>query len=233
MKAPYKLLWLYILDECNHAGIWQVDLAVAQLKIGEKLNVERALSFFKSKIFVIDFGEKWFIPDFIDFQYGELNPDNRAHKSVISILAKFHLIDETYKIKELISPLQGAKDKDKDKDKDMDKDKAVPKKKQTDHLFKDSEFINVELFEDQFAGTDYEYCDLKIYHEKVKNWSASKGVKRIDWIATARNFMLGDKEKNKLILKSEYGKRDTENKEAEFGAEIDSLIKNRYGNSNP
>jgi len=32
MKAPYKLLWLYILDECDHAGIWQVDFDVDEIK---------------------------------------------------------------------------------------------------------------------------------------------------------------------------------------------------------
>jgi hypothetical protein len=122
MKAPYKLLWIYILDECDHAGIWQVDFEVAEIKIGEKLNKETAINFFKDKI--IAFDDKWFIIDFIEFQYGVLNPLNRAHNSVISILSKYNLLDESYKIKPLISPLQGAKDmdKDKDKDKDMDKD---------------------------------------------------------------------------------------------------------------
>lgn len=123
MKAPYKLLWLYILDECNHAGIWQVDMEVAEIKIGEKLKQETAIEFFGPKIIIIDRGEKWFIPDFIDFQYGTLNSENRAHNSVISILSKYSLIDsETGKIKEHLSPLQGAKDKDMDKDKVKDKD---------------------------------------------------------------------------------------------------------------
>ena len=54
MKAPYKLLWIYILDECDHAGIWQVDFEVAEIKIGEKLNKETALNFFKDKIIAFD-----------------------------------------------------------------------------------------------------------------------------------------------------------------------------------
>ena len=123
MKAPYKLLWLYILDECDHAGIWQVDIEVAQIKIGEALNTEDALKYFGEKVISFSNGEKWFIPDFIEFQYGQLKNDNRAHNSAIQILNKFNLIDEQNK--PLISPLQGAMDKDKDKvkDKEMDKDK--------------------------------------------------------------------------------------------------------------
>jgi len=117
MKAPYKLLWLFILDECDHAGIWQVDFPVAQLKIGEKLKHEEAILAFGNKIIPFDNGEKWLILDFINFQYGELNPANRVHESVINILKKYKLLNnENEIIKPLTSTLQGAKDKDKDKD---------------------------------------------------------------------------------------------------------------------
>jgi len=119
MKAPYKLLWLYILDECDHAGIWQVDFEVAQIKTGEKLNKAAALAAFGDRIFEFDGGQKWFVFDFIEFQYGTLNPLNRAHFSVITLLNKYGIDWEN---KPLTSPLQGAKDKDMDKD--MDKDKG-------------------------------------------------------------------------------------------------------------
>lgn len=122
MKAPYKLLWLYILDECDHAGLWQVDFEVAQIKIGERLNRETALKFFEGRILEVSDGGKWFVFDFIEFQYGDLNPLNRAHNSVLNLLKKYGI---DYKNKPLISPLQGAKDMDMVKDKDMDKDKGL------------------------------------------------------------------------------------------------------------
>lgn len=124
MKAPYKLLWLYILDECDHAGIWQVDFEIAEIKIGEKLNKETAVKVFEGKI--VPLNDKWFIIDFIEFQYGILNPQNRAHNSVILILSKHNLLDDEFKIKPLINPLQGAIDMDMDKD--TDKDKVKEKK---------------------------------------------------------------------------------------------------------
>lgn len=128
LKAPYKLLWLFILDECDHAGIWQVDIEIAQIKIGEKLKKSTAIEVFKDKIIEIDGGEKWFIIDFIDFQYGALNIENRVHESVIKNLKKFNLINSDYTIiKPLTSPLQGAMDKEKDKD--MDKSKEKDKEK--------------------------------------------------------------------------------------------------------
>jgi len=116
LTAPYKLFWFYILDDCDHAGIWQVEPEVASIRIGFDIDVKEAIKIFGNRIKVID-EYKWFIPDFILFQYGKLNPENRAHKSVITILEKFN-------IKDLISPLQGAKDKDKDKDMVKDKDKV-------------------------------------------------------------------------------------------------------------
>lgn len=155
MKAPYKLLWLYILDECDHAGIWQVDIEVAQIKIGEKLNLETAKEYFKGRILELDFGDKWFIYDFIDFQYGMLNEQNRAHNSVINILKK-HSID--FKNKPLISPLQGAKDKDMDKDKVKELDKDM-----------DKELENAEKFELIFPYNS----------EKFKTaWSVLVGMKK-------------------------------------------------------
>lgn len=116
LEGAYKLLWMYILDDCDHAGIWQVDLEVAQVRLGESLSSEQALKNFGDKVIPFDNGEKWFIPDFIDFQYGELNPENRAHNSVLTLLTKYNLIS---KKKPLTSPLQGAMDMDKEKDKEQ------------------------------------------------------------------------------------------------------------------
>ncbi len=138
MRAPYKLLWLYIIDECNHAGIWQVDMEVAELKTGEKLKIDESIKSFGDKIIVIDKGEKWFIPDFINFQYGLLNIENRVHKSVIDLLNVHNLLDENYRIKTLASPLEGAMDKDKDKDKD--KDNIIKKGVELNFPFESEEF---------------------------------------------------------------------------------------------
>jgi hypothetical protein len=128
LQGPYKLLWLYIQDECDHAGIWPVDIEVAAIRIGApEIEISAALRFFKGKIFILEGGNKWFIPGFIEEQYGELNPQNRVHDSVIKLLRKFG-IDEISltpktEIKDHASPLQGAKDKDMDKDKDKAKAK--------------------------------------------------------------------------------------------------------------
>jgi hypothetical protein len=126
LQGAYKLLWDYLYHDCDHAGIWIVDFDIAQIYIGVDMpvNKEDALKFFNEteiRIVEINSGSKWFIPSFIDFQYGVLNEQNRAHNSVIKILTKYKL----YKNKTLTSPLQGAKDKEKVKDKVKDKEKEI------------------------------------------------------------------------------------------------------------
>ena len=151
LPTPYKLLWLYMLDDCNHAGIWQVDLEVAALRVGESLELDQALRLFQGRIVPFDNGAKWFIPAFIDFQYkGELNKNIRVHNAIIKELQRCNLLQ--YLSAEIIenkspfeapskplrSPLQNLKKplyenekgatkplQDKDKDKDMDKDKEM------------------------------------------------------------------------------------------------------------
>jgi len=131
LQGPYKLLWFYILDDCDHAGIWQIDMEVACIRIGENVTLDGAMDAFGDHIFLID-SSKLFVPDFITFQYGELKEVNRMHASVISILKKFNLYDPKQgAAKPLVSPFQGAKDKDKDKDKVKDKEQYKDKVKET------------------------------------------------------------------------------------------------------
>ena len=103
LPAKFKLLWLYILDDCNHAGIWDTDFEVASIRIGSKINEKEAVKIFAEQIKIFDKGNKWFIPKFIDFQYGTLNENSRRHQAVIKLLDKY----DVYNI-EGISPVDVA-----------------------------------------------------------------------------------------------------------------------------
>lgn len=131
LNPSYKLLWIYIITDCNHAGIWEADLKVAAYKLQIKISKPEAVKFFYTKIVELDNGSKWFIPSFIEFQYGQLSEKNRAHAGAISLLSKYGLLDVELKIKPLGSPLEapciGAKDKDKDKEQDMEMGKEKGK----------------------------------------------------------------------------------------------------------
>lgn len=92
IPIKYKLLWFYILDDCDIAGLWRVDIEIACIRCGQKFDVAKALEIFKEKIIVIDNGNKWFIPSFIEFQYGQqLSKTNNIFKSIDRVLSKYNL----------------------------------------------------------------------------------------------------------------------------------------------
>lgn len=134
LQGAYKLLWDFLYHDCDHAGIWIVDFKIAQYYIGEDMPVNRveALKQFNEeevRVVEIEGGKKWFIPSFIEFQYGKLSRTNKAHNNIISPLLKYGLIDENLNLiqftpKEHSSPLQGDKDKDKEKEKEKEKEEA-------------------------------------------------------------------------------------------------------------
>lgn len=111
LSLKMKLVWIYLCDNCNHAGIWDINLKLISFQIGEEIGIEDLKNGLKDKIIFLE-NKKIFIPTFVDFQYGELNDANRAHKSVIDILKKEGAFEG------LNRSLQGRKDKEKDKDKD-------------------------------------------------------------------------------------------------------------------
>jgi uncharacterized phage protein (TIGR02220 family) len=127
LPGPYKLLWDFLYHECDHAGIWHVDLDLASFVLGVELKENDALKHFNNgQKRVVAFKEKWFLPGFVHFQYCKkdgtlvLNENNQVHNSVLSSLKRHKLLNylniEEAPKKPLRSPCQGTKDKDKDKD---------------------------------------------------------------------------------------------------------------------
>lgn len=129
-----KLIWIYLLDQCDHRGVWFRNFKLISDQLGFKVTAETLRDSFGDKIKFFD-GDKYFIPSFVEFQYGELNPTNNAHKSVIE------LVDRVKKLgahEDLNSPTLGAQDKDKDKDKDLVKVKDKEIRAQIELIYKSS-----------------------------------------------------------------------------------------------
>lgn len=116
-----KLVWLYLLDNCDNTGIYPINLKLMSFQIGFKVDLGMLFSWFGSKIVAIE-SDKIFIKSFIDFQYGELNESNNAHKPVIKLLKKIGPIED------LKCSFLGVQDKDTDKDQVKEKVKEKEKK---------------------------------------------------------------------------------------------------------
>ena len=166
-----KLFWIYLLTDCDHAGIWDVDVERASFQLKVELDESEILDTFNRKIVPFK-TDKWFVPKFIVYQYGELNENNRVHNSVINILNKYGLY------KGRVSPLQGVKDKDKDKDKVKDKDKKSKKVQLKE--------IEVELVELQKL---FPNKDVKAEFEKWTDYMLSRGKTYKNYSAAFRNWL--------------------------------------------
>lgn len=195
LKGPYKLLWDYLYHDCDHSGIWIVDFDIAQIYLGSDMpvNEDDALRYFnegEERVIPFSGSKKWFIPPFIDFQYGSLNPDNRVHKSVINRLKKENLL-KTYK--GLVSPLEGCKDKDKYKDEDKDKDKDSENSENLDEpKHKPDSMSEVTKFFEQNNSTG-ENAEEFFYHYSSQNWVKGNGMAVGSWQALAIKWIRKEK----------------------------------------
>jgi hypothetical protein len=181
LSAKHKLLWFYILDDCDHAGIWEVDFEVASLRIGEDLSYQESFEAVGSQIEVIG-KNRWWIRDFVSFQYGTLTEKNKMHAPVMAVLNKYNLSLK----KEDISPINGVKVKVQVKEevKVEEKDKGVQGGIEPDFKYelkkveeKISEleealvFALDEIYIDQERGKwghiDFDF-ELRTFREKVR-----------------------------------------------------------------
>lgn len=117
LTRDQKILWMFIKDSCDHAGIWRPNISIFKKVHGSRVELNDALSIFnqdKERILLLPNG-RWFLVGFIPFQYGcRLNANNRMHKSVLDLL-KMNGVRLT-SIRPQIEVNDTPKDKDKDKD---------------------------------------------------------------------------------------------------------------------
>jgi len=172
-----KLFWFYLLDNCDHAGIWEVDIELAAFQIGIELDESEILNTFNRKIVPFKPG-KWFVPKFIVYQYGELNESNRAHLSVIKILTKYGLYKGLNEVEQgAYKKPEGAKDKEQYKELDKVKDKDKKSKElqmlsigvQLPELQKDNQFKNRNVKKEFEDFKDY----LLANNKKYSNYAAA------------------------------------------------------------
>jgi hypothetical protein len=95
LTKDLKLAWLYILDDCCHAGIWQKSIKRLNFAIDSNLTERDLLEAFSKRILILA-EDKWFIQKFITFQYGKdfMNSKQKPVLSAIKILNEHRLIEE-------------------------------------------------------------------------------------------------------------------------------------------
>lgn len=107
----------FLLDDCDHAGVWWIDLERVEFFTGQKTNLEEIAICFNHKIVYRD--EILILLDFIDSQYKNVRNQDRCTISAVARLKALG-IEVLAPTKDLASPYLGVKEKDKDKDKEKE-----------------------------------------------------------------------------------------------------------------
>ena len=221
LSAKYKLLWLFLLTDCSHAGVWQVNYKVAEFYVGDHLEPIECERILKGRIVKFEEGKYWFIPKFIEFQYGTiLSSTNKALVGVIDVLLKNDLLKHLPKVKvhqgatkELPSSLNGVKEKDKEKEFDKVREQeTLPMKKD---LF--IEFWKEYPRKDAKSKAEQKFnkvCkDEKIFkeimaalkiHKQTNDWLKENG----QYIPYAISWLNQERWKDELICSTERTKSE-------------------------
>lgn len=112
LSVEYKLLWFYIKDNCDHAGLWKPKIRAFKNVSDVEIDLDKALEYFnvgKMRVRPLDDGY-WFLEDFFYFQYiktaKSINLGSKVHRSVYDLYLKHdirvssvrgikHVIDES------------------------------------------------------------------------------------------------------------------------------------------
>ena len=99
MSPDAKLLWFWLVDKCDTAGIITPDFSLCEFQTGIKKAIEK-MPELESRVSEIAEG-KFMICKFIDFQHGKLSRDCKAHNPAWQSLEKHGMLDSKGEIIEI------------------------------------------------------------------------------------------------------------------------------------
>lgn len=127
IPSNVKLFYIYLFCECDHYGIWSVELDVAEVRLGITLDYKQTKDLLKDKIVELDGGRKWFLPQFITFQYGTLSSKHKLHNSVAKELNRLGLMQFVTLALQLANSDGTQKEMEMEMEKDMEMEKEMDK----------------------------------------------------------------------------------------------------------
>lgn len=147
LPKDYRMLWFFIKDNCDHAGIWRPNFATFNKLFDAETDIETALKLLnsdKERIVVLKNG-RWLLAQFIPFQYGNtLNLNSKTHFSIYQLLNSNEVLFTS--LRPQVEVIQRVKDKDKDKDININKEEKDLRENRKVFLLPD--FIKPETWAD-------------------------------------------------------------------------------------
>lgn len=89
LSPTAKLLWFYLLDHCDNAGVVDPNMKLMSLQLGETVQEEHFLEL-GDRLQTLP-NRKLHIPKFVGFQFGKLGLSSKVHVSVLNLLGSHQI----------------------------------------------------------------------------------------------------------------------------------------------
>lgn len=170
LSNDFKVIWFYLLDTCDNAGIWKKNIKKLNYLCNTNVSTDDLLKVFGKRITILA-DEKWFINKFCVVQYGHdfLQSKNKAVLSAIKkLLIEGVQIDNIYSMNTLSigyqyptdTPKEQEQDKVIIKDKEMNKDKLL-------NVYNSEPLIEIENTDVDYMVDESEYEITRPMLERV------------------------------------------------------------------
>lgn len=126
LSQNHKLLWLYLCDNCDAAGVIDLDYGLVSFQVGFPVSLDDMIAF-GERVARLDLFQKFWLVSFIEFQYGTLSRDCRPQQHVFKSLEKHGLLNRVLdslsdRVLDRVQEEEGDKEEDKDKEKEAERD---------------------------------------------------------------------------------------------------------------
>lgn len=168
LTPTQKCLWQYLVDNCDQAGVIDIDWELASFQIGAKVS-DKDLPAFDRQVLQLDSGKLW-VCSFVRFQYGMISRDCKPHAPVFKAIERHSIPFESLyanspkAIEGYPVGFQRLQDKEKEKDKEEDKDKESEKATVAAPT-SDADWLESLKVDPAYVG-----IDVAIEHAKASRW---------------------------------------------------------------
>jgi hypothetical protein len=182
LRPEIKLLWQWILDRCDNAGVIDPDIELASFQIGIEYGPD-TLSELGERIQKLPCG-KWFIPKFISFQYGTLSKACKAHNPIFASLQKLSIeID----LKGYPYPMDRVQEEEKETDQEKEKEKEEEDRSKNRKRYATYDEVIAYAKSQPMAISD-ECIDAFFDRMEEIGWVDDRGLPLANWQARFRRY---------------------------------------------
>jgi hypothetical protein len=201
LPNDYKIIWQYLLDTCDNAGIYKRNIKLLNIMCNTNVSETDILNAFKLRVTPIS-DEKWIINKFCVFQYGPdfLESKNKAVISVVNKLIENNLYQSSTNtllipypssINTLSIPYGYSMDTPKEQEQEQEQVKEQVKE-QEQYQYSDRAKGNTKNIAERLLDVlmDADSDDLK-YHRAVEDWRELGGIEGVsellEWDESQKN----------------------------------------------